>query len=231
MPSVHPGQSTGEEFLALFVYASSFIDIPLYDQEFSDCYQEFKNALRSGTAQAQKTLQMAYRCCDNLYQRLTMGTPNNIPFDRLQFQSDELESTFSSFELNAGVFNPNDCVTGKFQILEEERGARRYTIAQLKELYSGNWEVTEKDRIPALPENYLVSQVAEEIIRMGTGSSARLFMMTGEAGTGKTTDARMIAQVLNLPYYAFTCGPGTDELELLASTMPNMEEKEDNWCT
>ena len=32
---------------------------------------------------------------------------------------DELESTFSSFELNAGVFNPNDCVTGKFQILEE----------------------------------------------------------------------------------------------------------------
>ena len=124
-----------------------------------------------------------------------METQNDIPFDRLQFQSDELESTFSSFELNAGVFNPNDCVTGKFQVLEEVRGARRYTIAQLKELYSGNWDVTEKDRIPALPENYLVSREAEEIIRMVTGSSARLFMMTGEAGTGKTTDARMIAQV------------------------------------
>lgn len=229
--SVHPGQSTGEEFLALFVYASSIIDSPLYDPEFSNCYQEFKNSLRSGSAQAQKILQMAYRCCDNLYQRLTMGTQNDIPFDRLQFQSDELESTFSSFELNAGVFNPNDCVTGKFQVLEEVRGARRYTIAQLKELYSGNWDVTEKDRIPALPENYLVSREAEEIIRMVTGSSARLFMMTGEAGTGKTTDARMIAQVLNLPYYVFTCGPGTDELDLLASTMPNMGKEEEKELT
>lgn len=81
--SVHPGQSTGEEFLALFVYASSIIDSPLYDPEFSNCYQEFKNSLRSGSAQAQKILQMAYRCCDNLYQRLTMGTQNDIPFDRL----------------------------------------------------------------------------------------------------------------------------------------------------
>ena len=47
-------------------------------------------------------------------------------------------------------------------------------------------------------------------------------MMTGDAGTGKTTDARMIAQILGLPYYVFTCGPGTDELELLATTVPNM---------
>ena len=47
-------------------------------------------------------------------------------------------------------------------------------------------------------------------------------MLTGDAGTGKTTDARMIAQILGLPYYVFTCGPGTDELELLATTVPNM---------
>lgn len=66
---------------------------------------------------------------------------------------------------------------------------------------------------------------------MVTGSSARLFMMTGEAGTGKTTDARMIAQVLNLPYYVFTCGPGTDELDLLASTMPNMGKEEEKELT
>ncbi len=57
---------------------------------------------------------------------------------------------------------------------------------------------------------------------MVTHTPARLFMMTGDAGTGKTTDARMIAQILGLPYYVFTCGPGTDELELLATTVPNM---------
>ena len=36
---------------------------------------------------------------------------------------------------------------------------------------------------------------------------------------------RMLAQILGLPYYVFTCGPGTDELELLASTVPNMGTK------
>lgn len=71
-------------------------------------------------------------------------------------------------------------------------------------------------------EDYLVSKEAEEILQMVDKTPARLFMMTGDAGTGKTTDARMIAQILGLPYYVFTCGPGTDELELLATTVPNM---------
>ena len=70
-----------------------------------------------------------------------------------------------------------------------------------------------------------MSQEVEEILEMVVHTPARLFMMTGEAGTGKTTDARMIAQILGLPYYVFTCGPGTDELELLASTVPNMGTK------
>lgn len=86
------------------------------------------------------------------------------------------------------------------------------------------WDVNErtKERIPSLPEDYLVSKEAEEILQMVDKTPARLFMLTGDAGTGKTTDARMIAQILGLPYYVFTCGPGTDELELLATTVPNM---------
>ncbi len=60
---------------------------------------------------------------------------------------------------------------------------------------------------PSLPEDYLVSKEAEEILQMVDKTPARLFMLTGDAGTGKTTDARMIAQILGLPYYVFTCGP------------------------
>lgn len=45
---------------------------------------------------------------------------------------------------------------------------------------------------------------------------------TGEQYLALLAYARMIAQILGLPYYVFTCGPGTDELELLATTVPNM---------
>lgn len=99
------------------------------------------------------------------------------------------------------------------------------TMPTTKEgIYSDRWDVNErtKERIPSLPEDYLVSKEAEEILQMVDKTPARLFMLTGDARTGKTTDARMIAQILGLPYYVFTCGPGTDELELLATTVPNM---------
>ncbi|MFR0985268.1 MAG: hypothetical protein ACLSFZ_00680 [Frisingicoccus sp.] len=50
-------------------------------------------------------------------------------------------------------------------------------------------------------------------------------MLTGSAGVGKTTDAKIIAQVLGYPYYFFTCGPDTDELSLVASMMPNVRQE------
>ena len=46
-------------------------------------------------------------------------------------------------------------------------------------------------------------------------------MMAGEAGTGKTTSAKMAAQLLGLPYYFFTCGEATDEVDLVSSMIPN----------
>ena len=49
----------------------------------------------------------------------------------------------------------------------------------------------------------------------------RVFMMAGESGTGKTTSAKMVAQLLGLPYYSFTCGEATDEVDLVSSMIPN----------
>ena len=170
---------------------------------------------------------MSFLCCDNLYQRVTAGTKDTIPFDCNQFFNGKLKDSFLPFDLNSGIYAPNACIIGSFKVLGAQKGKNNATIAELKVAYKGCFTCpsVEEERIPMLPENYIASQEVEEILEMVTHTPARLFMMTGEAGTGKTTDARMLAQILGLPYYVFTCGPGTDELELLASTVPNMETK------
>ena len=139
-------------------------------------------------------------------------------------KEEELEDVLPEYKIAAGVYAPNDEIYGKFHVLLPVNEKTKRTLFELKQIYSGRWDVNErtKERIPSLPEDYLVSKEAEEILQMVDKTPARLFMMTGDAGTGKTTDARMIAQILGLPYYVFTCGPGTDELELLATTVPNM---------
>ena len=67
--------------------------------------------------------------------------------------------------------------------------------SEVKQIYFGRWDVNErtKRRIPSLPEDYLVSKEAEEILQMVDKTPARLFMMTGDAGTGKTTDVSMLS--------------------------------------
>ena len=225
MPGVLKGGSTGEEYLAMLAFASIVSKSRYYDDEFHACYEELKRALKKGLEAL--VLKMSFLCCDNLYQRVTAGTKDAIPFDCNQFFNGKLKDSFLPFDLNSGIYAPNACIIGSFKVLGAQKGKNNATIAELKVAYKGCFTCpsAEEERIPMLPENYIASQEVEEILEMVTHTPARLFMMTGEAGTGKTTDARMLAQILELPYYVFTCGPGTDELELLASTVPNMGTK------
>lgn len=225
MPGVLKGKSTGEEYLAMLVYASIVPESQYYDDEFHTCFEELKRAIKAGLAG--QALKMSFRCCDNLYLRMTATTEDAISFDRNQFAEGKLKDSFHPFDLNSGIYAPNACIIGTFKVLGVKGRKKGAAISELKMEYAGHFNCrhSEKERIPTLPEDYIVSQEVEEILEMVVHTPARLFMMTGEAGTGKTTDARMIAQILGLPYYVFTCGPGTDELELLASTVPNMGTK------
>lgn len=225
MPGVLKGKSTGEEYLAMLVLASIVPESQYYDDEFHTCFDELKRAVKAGLAG--QALKMSFRCCDNLYLRMTATTEDAISFDRNQFAEGKLKDSFHPFDLNSGIYAPNACIIGTFKVLGVKGRKKGAAISELKMEYAGHFNCrhSEKERIPTLPEDYIVSQEVEEILEMVVHTPARLFMMTGEAGTGKTTDARMIAQILGLPYYVFTCGPGTDELELLASTVPNMGTK------
>lgn len=227
---VEKGKSTGEEFLALIAYASTLPVSTLYDMEFTENFQLLEWQYQNGWKDPKQALQAGFICCDNLYRRFTAVPEEAIPLEQTQLYMEGKMDFLSNFKMVLGVYEPNDHIWGKFEYLvaQAHAGVRNCTIADMKKVYSCGWEVPEgsKDKIPSLPETYRVSEDAEEILQRIIDTPARMFMLTGGAGGGKTTDAKIIAQVLGLPYYVFTCGPDTDELTLLASTVPNMGNKE-----
>lgn len=217
-------ESTGEEYMALFAYASLVLDGPLYDEEFNEHYYALCQQRKRGWENPAETLHNAYICCDNLYRRIESGKPmeeGGIPLDNRQLEKGVEELPKSLLE--AGVYATNSLMAGSFKILGTGRDKSRRTIRELQKRYFHDRQLTgeEKGKVPALPDTYQVSKGAQEILEMVEGTPARIFMITGAAGVGKTIDAQIIAQLLNLPYYFFTCGPSTEDVELLASMMPN----------
>lgn len=185
MPGVLKGKSTGEEYLAMLVYASIVPESQYYDDEFHTCFDELKRAVKAGLAG--QALKMSFRCCDNLYLRMTATTEDAISFDRNQFAEGKLKDSFHPFDLNSGIYAPNACIIGTFKVLGVKGRKKGAAISELKKEYAGHFNCrhSEKERIPTLPEDYIVSQEVEEILEMVVHTPARLFMMTGEAGTGK----------------------------------------------
>lgn len=219
---VYQGESAGEEYLALLAYAS-LQEGPLWDQEFTRNFMKLQECTTDMGDNA--LLQSAHICCDNLYRRIESKKSveeGGIPIESGQLMSGV--STIPFYQLKAGVYSPNESVMGDFTILCELDIPHEKTVNQLKERFYKKRQLSNKakTKIPELPEEYLVSIGAQEILQMVEKTPARIFMITGGAGLGKTTDSMMIAQVLGLPYYKLTCGPGTDETELLVSTIPNM---------
>lgn len=228
LPGIREGKNTGEQYLALLAYANLVPDNPLFNEEFQKNFYILEEQEKKEWEDMESALRAAFICCDAMYCEVIANPQQAVPLEKSQFRAEELEDVLPEYKIAAGVYAPNDEIYGKFHVLLPVNEKTKRTLFELKQIYSGRWDVNErtkertKERIPSLPEDYLVSKEAEEILQMVDKTPARLFMMTGDAGTGKTTDARMIAQILGLPYYVFTCGPGTDELELLATTVPNM---------
>ena len=180
MPGVLKGKSTGEEYLAMLVYASIVPESQYYDDEFHTCFDELKRAVKAGLAG--QALKMSFRCCDNLYLRMTATTEDAISFDRNQFAEGKLKDSFHPFDLNSGIYAPNACIIGTFKVLGVKGRKKGAAISELKMEYAGhfNCQHSEKERIPTLPEDYIVSQEVEEILEMVVHTPARLFMMTGD---------------------------------------------------
>lgn len=229
LQTVSRGSNTGEEYLAVLAYAS-IIEGELFNQEFKNNFEVLRTEMINGWKHSKKIMRSAFICCDNLYRRISSMDSvqgDAIPLEQEQLVIDGVMKYLPPYLVKSGIYSPNQQIYGKFTILSSSGIKKEQTIAELKSIYQTGWTVSEESRkrIPKLPESYQVSISAQNILESIVKTPARLFMMTGGAGVGKTTDARIIAQVLRVPYYCFTCGPETDEMTLLASMIPNMRKK------
>ena len=219
------GASSGKEILMLLAYASLERGL-LYDEEFCTTFEHFREEQKKGFPSPADAMKQAFLLCDNLYRRIenrdSLGA-DGIPFDDACISLGNVP-IITQARLESGYYAPTKTSFGIFQVLVNSARRTGRTIKMLKNRYRRDFPLTdaEKELIPHLPENYDVPEEVTDILDAVINTPMRVFMSAGESGTGKTTNARMVAQMLWLPYYSFTCGEGTDEVDLVSSMIPNI---------
>ena len=221
--------SDGEEVLAMLIYVSLEKKEALYNLEFAQNFILFMQQMKEGWKNAKLALKAAFFCFDNLYRRVENVqdfSNEGIPLEKSQLGKNGMEQ-LSTLAIESELYAPNDAIKGTFQIFGETKKVREWTLKELQKIYRQHWQVSKdyQDRIPQLSEDMKVGEYAQEILSAIVESPFRKFMITGNAGTGKTTDAQMIAQILGVPYFALNCGPETDESTLVAGIYPNSRKK------
>lgn len=221
--------SDGEEVLAMLIYVSLEKKEALYNLEFAQNFILFMQQMKEGWKNAKLALKAAFLCCDNLYRRVENVqdfSNEGIPLEKSQLGKAGMEQ-LSTLAIESELYAPNDAIKGTFQILGEMKKEREWTLKELQKIYRQHWSFPKdyENRIPQLPEDMKVGEYAQDILSAIVESPFRKFMITGNAGTGKTTDAQMVAQILGVPYFALNCGPETDESTLVAGISPNSRKK------
>lgn len=110
---------------------------------------------------------------------------------------------------------------------------------QTEQMVMGNYAIDptrvlseyEQSLIPKMPESYVcpawVVNVCKEIKESTCFMEpTRNILLSGPAGTGKTTGAMGIAFLLGQPYAKITCSPDTDMFDIIGQMLPNTETEE-----
>lgn len=229
-PKIGENGASGKEMFLLLAYAS-MREGPIHDQEFEDSFRTFVKERDKGFPDMELAMECAFLCCDNLYRRLenrdSLGAAG-IPFHNEAIAAGNV-TVIPTVRLKNGRYAVTRTDYGTFQVLKRKEEMKTSgTIGELKPGYSRKFPLDDRERelIPVLPENYQVPVEVTEIVEAVLHTPMRVFMSAGESGTGKTTNAKMVAQLLGMPYYFFTCGEGTDETDLVSAMIPNIGRKE-----
>lgn len=228
-PQFGERESSGKDILALMAYAST-VRGPLYDEEFATGFRMFRQEWIK-RSDIETLMNLGMLLCDNLYRRMENADAlgqEGIPFEEGNLRTGNLPIIMRT-KLERGCYAPTRTDFGAFQVLkEQERTSNRSTIRDIGARYHRGFELNEAEKalVPCLPDTYEVSEEVTEILEAVCSTPMRVFMAAGDAGTGKSTNAKIAAQLLGLPYYFFTCGEGTDEVDLVSSMVPNLGKRE-----
>ncbi|WP_178279363.1 hypothetical protein [Clostridium sp. M62/1] len=228
-PQIGERGASGSELFTMLLFASITPEIR-YDSECEDGFSQFRQQMEQGYPDMEKAMCAAFILCDNFYRRIENAETlkgQGLVFDGGCLQAGNLPF-ITTAKLKNGEYALTKTYYGNFCVFQEKRIKERPTIRDIAGKYKRNHPLTKAEEalVPALPENYEVSQETLEIVEAVCQTPMRVFMMAGEAGTGKTTSAKIAAQLLGLPYYFFTCGEATDEVDLVSSMIPNTGRRE-----
>lgn len=178
---------------------------------------------------------------DNIYMRcVTGGTGQDI---KLSINESGECGKLRNSKIESGEYAPEKFF-GTFQVLAKTpESVKASGISTLKPSeISGKYKLSdrvltdaERQLIPNLPDTITVPKEVEMICEMVCGtydSQERIsnIILSGEAGSGKTTAAKLVAQALGRPYRVYTCHPDTDAYSLYGEIVPDTDE-DDTVCT
>lgn len=191
----------------------------LEDPEMESCLERLKNP-RDSEDEGKAMLLL----CSNVSSRMAKNDINTGLFAMNQQSRRILR--ISQNDIAQPEYRVHTLV-GKFAVFQTDGASALCSISPEKKLsgisdFRLGIEIRDEDKelIPALPDNFDIPAEALEIAALVRDAGMKRFMLIGKAGTGKTTMAPMIAQLLGLPYRYFTCSDGTDEQQLIANFIP-----------
>ena len=132
----------------------------------------------------------------------------------------------TEMDIMAGKLKPERVSCGSFKLLLGKGAAA--AVAASSEDFSLKRDLTdeEKAQVPEIPDWYNPSPEGLVILsHIKNGRNFRNFLLRGPAGTGKTMDAKFIANKLNLPYMLYTCSDDTDTFDLLGQMVPDVRSE------
>ena len=208
----------------------------LEDDEFSENFEKYYKARKTGFPDVNEAGEYAVIMCDNAYRRV--GDETNAAHVKVAIEAPGNVMPFRVSHLDSGDFVPQNVLAGCFQHFAQV-GADPATITlpgiiphsdfvgQYK-LSERSFSESEQTLIPEIPEWYVIPTEMVNICKHAKKTSdsfkpMRNFLLRGPAGTGKTEGARALAAGLGLPYVHYTCNANTEIQDITIQVLPVME--------